>query len=161
MFGLSPLGVVHTVFSLVALASGLLALVRDHKISPRNLTGKIYVITTIITCLTAFGLFKHGFGPGHVLAILTLIALGAAALAGKGMFGRVSGYVETVCYSATFLFSMIPGITETSTRLPPSAPLVASPDAPALQMANGVLFVLFLIGATLQVIAVRRQNRVA
>jgi hypothetical protein len=60
-------------------------------------------------------------------------------------------YVETVSYSATLFFHFIPGITETSTRLPPGSPLVANADAPALQLATGVLFVAFLIGATLQV----------
>jgi hypothetical protein len=50
---------------------------------------------------------------------------------------------------------MIPGITETATRLPRGAPLVANADAPELQRAAGVLFVLFLIGATLQVLRLR------
>ena len=59
--------------------------------------------------------------------------------------------VETVSYSATFFFHFIPGITETSTRFPRGAPLVANADAPELQVATGVLFVVFLIGAALQV----------
>jgi uncharacterized membrane protein len=157
MLGLTPLGVVHTAIGLVALASGLVALIRDRQISPRNLTGKIYVITTVLTCLTGFGIFQHHkISPGHILGAITLATLGVAALAGAGKFGSLSKYVETVSYSATFLFNMIPGVTETTTRLPLSAPLVAGPDAPALQMANGALLVLFLIGATLQVIAMRR-----
>ena len=53
---------------------------------------------------------------------------------------------------------MIPGITETTTRLPLGAPLLPSPEAPALQQATLVLFVLFLIGATLQVRALRAKR---
>jgi hypothetical protein len=67
--------------------------------------------------------------------------------------------VETVSYSATFLFNWIPAITETSTRLPLGAPLLASPDAPELPAAAGVLFILFLIGATLQVLRLRGKGR--
>jgi hypothetical protein len=67
--------------------------------------------------------------------------------------------VETVGYSATFFFHMIPGITETSTRLPLGAPLVANADAPALQVATAALFVVFLIGATLQVLRLRAKGR--
>jgi len=153
MLGLTSLGVFHTAISLIALVAGLIALVRDKQISPRNLLGKVYVVTTIVTCVTAFGVFQHGgFGKPHVLGIVTLVVLGVAAVAGNSsLFGRASRYVETVSYSATFFFHLIPTITETSTRLPPGAPLVANADAPALQVATGVLFVAFLIGATLQV----------
>jgi uncharacterized membrane protein len=162
MFGLTQLGIVHTVISLVAVVAGFIAPVRDGKISPRNLLGKIYVIATILTCLTGFGIFQHGgFNKAHVLGIITLVVLGIAAVAGySNLFGRLSRYVETVSYSATFLFNMIPGITETTTRLPLGAPLLPNADAPALQAASGVLLVLFLIGATLQLRALRAERAV-
>lgn len=159
--GLTPLGTFHTAISLIAVIAGLIALVRDKEISPKNLLGKVYVVTTIITCLTGFGIFQHGgFGKPHVLGIVTLVVLGAAALAGNSnLFGRASRYVETVSYSATFLFHWIPAITETSTRLPLGAPLLASADAPALQAATAVLFVAFLVGATLQALHIRALRR--
>jgi uncharacterized membrane protein len=164
MLGLTPLGTFHTAISLIAVGSGLVALVRDKAISTKTLVGKTYVITTVITCLTGFGIFQHGgFGPPHVLGIITLVVLGVAALAGSTtLFGRAAPYVETIGYSATFFFHMIPAITETSTRLPPGAPLLASQDAPELQAATAVLFVAFLVGAALQarhIHAVRAQRR--
>ena len=124
MFGLTPLGTFHTAISLIAVAAGIIAFVRDKEISPRNLLGKIYVITTVISYLTAFGIFQHGgFGKGHVLGSITLVVLGIAGVAGTTrLFGRASRYVETVSYSATFLFHMIPAISETSTRLPAGWP---------------------------------------
>jgi uncharacterized membrane protein len=132
-FGLTSLGVLHTAISLVAVAAGIVALVRYKEISPKTLTGKVYVITTVLTCLTSFGIFQHGgFGKPHALGIITLVVLGAAALAGKTKtFGRASRYVETISYSATFLFHLIPGITETTTRLPLGAPLLSSAEAPS------------------------------
>lgn len=167
MFGLTTLGIIHTAISLIAVAAGLIAFVRDHEINPRKRVGKIYVIATIITCLTAFGIFQHGgFGAPHVLGIITLVVLGVAYAAGTHRaFGRASPYVETVGYSATFLFHMIPAITETVTRVPSGAPLVADRESPVLQAAAGVLFILFLIGAALQALRLRamgqRQNRVS
>jgi uncharacterized membrane protein len=157
LFGLTQLGVVHTAISLIAVAAGAIALFREGKITPSNMLGKIYVITTVLTCLTGFGIFQHGgFGKAHVLGIITLVVLAVAAIAGySNLFGRLSPYVETVGYSATFLFHMIPAITETTTRLPLGAPLLPSADAPALQAASGVLLVLFLMGAALQVRALR------
>jgi len=159
MFGLTQLGVIHTVISLIAVAAGLIALFRDKEISPRNGVGKIYIIATILTCLTGFGIFQHGgFGKPHTLGIITLIVLAVAYVAGyTKLYGRLSRYIETVSYSATFLFHLIPGITETTTRLPQEAPLLPNADAPALQAATAVLVVLFLIGATLQVRRLRAK----
>jgi len=163
MLGLTTLGAIHTAISLVAVGAGIVGFVRDKEITTRNWAGKTYVIMTVLTCLTGFGIFQHGgFGKPHALGILTLIVLGVAAVAGyTNFFGRLSRYIETVSYSLTFFFHMIPGITETSTRLPVGAPLVSGPDAPELQIATAVLFVVFLIGATLQVMRLRKTRAFA
>ncbi len=159
MFGLTPLGVIHTAISLIAVATGLIALFRDKEISARNGVGKIYIIATVLTCLTGFGIFQHGgFGKPHALGIITLVVLGVAYVAGyTKLYGRLSPYIETVSYSASFLFHLIPGITETTTRLPLGAPLLPNAEAPALQAATAVMGVAFLIGAALQVQRLRAR----
>lgn len=153
MLGLTPLGTVHTAISLIAVVAGVVAFIRDKQITMTNLLGKTYWIATVLTVLTGFGIFQHGgFGKPHALGVITLLVLAVAVVAGRTrLFGRASPYVETVSYSMTFFFHMIPGITETSTRLPLGAPLLPNADAPELQTATAVMFVLFLIGATLQV----------
>jgi hypothetical protein len=80
-------------------------------------------------------------------------------LAGKSgkPFGRISPYIETVAYSMTFFFHLIPTITEGATRLPSQKPLAGGPDDPAIQMAIGIFFILFVIGATLQIVKLRRK----
>jgi uncharacterized membrane protein len=160
MLGLTNLGIIHTAISLVALAAGFVALVRDKEISPRNFVGKLYLWTTVLTCLTGFPIMQHGgFGKPHALGIITLVMLVVAALAGKGKLGDVSRYIEVVSYSATFFFHWIPTIVETTTRLPVGAPLITNRDGPELQAATGVLFLLFLIGVTLQVRRLRACGR--
>lgn len=153
MFGLTTLGIVHTAISLVAVAAGLVAFIRFKQIPPGHTLGKVYIWTTVLTCLTGFGIFQHGgFGKPHVLGILTLAVLALAAVAGRTrLFGRASKYVETVSYSLTFFFHMIPGVTETFTRLPANEPVFSSPEDPALQKLVGAVFVAFLVGAILQV----------
>jgi len=160
MLGLTTLGVFHTAISLIAVAAGFIALVRDKEISWRNGVGKLYVITTVITCVTGFGIFQHGgFGKPHALGIITLVALAVAGIAGYSrVFGRASRYVETVSYSATFFFHWIPAIAETTTRLPPGAPIFPNAEAPGLQAIDAVLLVLFLVGATLQVRRLRAEQ---
>jgi len=152
MLGLTPFGAFHTAISLVAVLAGLVAFIRYKAISPRSLAGKVYIGMTVATCVTGFFIFHHGgFGKPHVLGIVTLLVLGVAAIAGySNVFGRASRYVETISYSATFFFHLIPGITETLTRLPAGAPVLSGPDVPELQVATGVLFISFLLGAALQ-----------
>ena len=158
MFGLTTLGAVHTAISLIALAAGIAAFVRHGAISLRSRAGQAYVVTTVLTCLTGFGIFQRGgFNEAHVLGIVTLVVLAVAAAAGRDQFGRFSRYIETVGYSATFFFHMIPAFTETGSRLPVGAPLVSGPDDPNLQAAVGVAFLVFLAGALVQVRRLRRQ----
>lgn len=153
MMGLSNLGIFHTAIGLVAVLCGFIALIRDKEISLNNRLGQTYLITTLITALTALGIFRHGgFGPPHALALLTIAALAVGTVAARStVLGRAAPYVQAVCYSSTILFHLIPGVTESSTRLPPAAPFVASADGPELKAVYLILLVVFLIGVTLQV----------
>lgn len=163
MFGLTSLGLIHTAISLVALGAGAAALVREKEITPRTRLGQLYLWTTVVTCLTGFGIFRHGsFGAPHALGVLTLLVLGGAVVAERtGLFGRAAVYVSTLSYSLTYFFHFIPGVTETFTRLPAARPLFSSPEDPALQPVIGVVFLLFLVGATLQVLRLRAGHRLA
>ena len=161
MAALSTLGIIHTAISLVAVGSGIVSLIRHGAIGYRNGVGKTYVITTALTCLTGFGIFHHGgFGKPHILGIITLVVLALAYAGGKKFFGRASPYVETVLYSMTFFFHLIPGVTESLTRLPVDAPVASGPDDPLVQQLVGICFILFLVGATVQVIRLRMRSKV-
>ena len=144
----------------MAVATGAFALIRDRKIMWDNGVGKTYLIATIVVCLTGFGIFQHGgFGKPHALSVITLVVIVVAFAAGKKtmLFGRFSPYIETVGYSMTFFFHIVPGITESVTRLPLDAPLASSPEDPRIQMAIGICFLLFVIGAILQVRTLSRS----
>jgi hypothetical protein len=99
-------------------------------------------------------IFQHGgFGKPHALGVLTLVVLAAALLAEySSLFGRASRYVATIGNSTAFFFHFIPAATETFTRPPLGAPLLPNADAPELQVIVGAFFVVFLLGATLQVL---------
>jgi uncharacterized membrane protein len=76
MSGLTPLGFIHTLASLVALASGLWALAGYKEISLQNRQGRVYLASTLVTAASALGIFQHGgFNPAHGLAVLTLLAV--------------------------------------------------------------------------------------
>jgi len=160
MYGLTQLGIIHTLISLVAVFAAVIAFARDKGIDPANTLGKVYIWTTILTCLTGFGIFEHGgFGKPHVLGIVTLLTLAAAWRADRGGFGAKSPYVSTLCYSLTFFFHMIPAVTESTTRLPLGAPLLPGHEAPELKAITGAMFVLYVIGAALQVRRLKARGK--
>ena len=159
MLGLTYLGIVHTLISLVALGAGIFALIRDGQITARIPLGRLYVWTTVLTCLTGFPIMQHGgFGKPHVLGVITLVTLIVAALAARSKLGRASRYIEVVSYTATVLFHLIPGFVETTTRLPLNNPLIKDREGPELQAITGVLFLLFLIVSAFQVFHLRKAN---
>jgi hypothetical protein len=50
MIGLTPLGSLPTAVSLIAVTAVLVGPIRDRRISPKNLTGKIYLAGMVVTC---------------------------------------------------------------------------------------------------------------
>jgi uncharacterized membrane protein len=155
---LSPLGIFHTVISILALIVAIIALFRDGKINPANTTGKWYVALTVITCLTSFGIMKTGhFTPAHGLGVLVLIIL-LIGIYARRLFGRGGETVQIIAMSLTLMLSFVPAITETLTRLPISGPIAASPDASVVKMSNLGLLVVFLLGLTYQLIQLRKRR---
>lgn len=160
MFGLTNLGVVHTLFSLVAVFTGAWALIARREILLSSRLGQVYAWSTVVTCLTGFGIFQHGgFGVPHVLGVLTLLLLGVAASANGILTGGWARYFGTAAMTTSYFFHWIPGIVETTTRIPLSKPLIASREAPELQMLVGMAFVIYLIGLSLQIRRIRRQGK--
>lgn len=75
---LVPLGWLHSLACLIALASGAYGFT-TRKGSPRHvLTGRIYVVSMLVLNLSALGIYRLGifFFP-HVLAIVTLVLISA------------------------------------------------------------------------------------
>jgi hypothetical protein len=131
--------------------------VRHGSISLRTRVGGVYIVATVLTCVTGFGLFRTGaFGPAHAVGVLTLVILAFAVLVEKrALVGTVSRPIEVVSYTTTFFLHMIPAVNETTTRLPPSAPLASGPNDPLILVLVGIAFALYLVGATLQVLRLK------
>jgi len=157
---LSTLGIIHTAISILALISAFYALARYGRINPANGAGKVYVLLTIITCLTGLPIMKTGHPtPGHFLAliILVLLPLGIFAKSIKP-FGKGAEYIQVFILSLTLFFSCIPAVIETLTRLPISAPIAANPNAPVIQIGLIILFVCFMAGVIYQIIKLMKTK---
>jgi hypothetical protein len=90
---------------------------------------------------------------------MTLLALviGTVAATTK-LFGRLSRYVRAVSYSATLLFHSIPAVTDGLLRLPVGDPFATSIEDPVLRTSYVTLLVLFLVGVSLQLRWIYRQQ---
>jgi hypothetical protein len=147
------LGWIHTAIALVALVSGFYTLATYKVIRPNHRSGKLYLGCTLVVALTALMIYQHGgFGPGHALAVLTLLALLAGFLVTKiPMLAKVSPYFQALCFSATLLFHMIPAVTDGLLRLPVGDPLLTDPGDPVLRYFYLAFLVVFILGYALQV----------
>ena len=157
---ITPLGWLHTILGTVAIVSGIYTLARYKEITLEKRSGVIYLLTTLVTAATAFGIFQHGgFGPGHALGVATLLALAVGTVAAKtAVFGGLSRHFQALSYSATLLFHCIPAITDGLMRLPIGDPVVTSVEDPLLKKCYLVLAVLFLIGISLQLRWISRHD---
>ena len=159
---ITPLGWFHTAMGIVALVSAVAALTKYKEITFGTRSGQIYLAATLLTAATALAIFQHGFfGPAHVLAVLTLGALlvGATAATTK-LFGKLSRYVQALSFTATLLFHSIPAVTDALLRLPTSDPILDSIEDPILRMCYLALLVAFLIGVSIQLRWIHRQQAV-
>lgn len=161
MLGMSAFGVVHTAIAVVAVIAGIVALFRHGEIGTRSRSGLTYVLATVATCVTGLFIFHHGgFGPPHALAIATLAVLAVTYVAETRTGGAgLSRYVAVPGYSLTLFFHLIPGLTETGTRVPIGNPAFTGPEDPTLKALVGAGFLLYLAGAVVQLVRIRRSHR--
>ncbi|MDH3587887.1 MAG: hypothetical protein OEQ74_00650 [Gammaproteobacteria bacterium] len=156
---ITPLGWFHTAMGIIALVSGVFTLASFKEISWQTRSGQIYLATTLITAGTALAIFQRGgFGPGHGLAVMTLLALVVGTVAATMKpFGKLSRRVQAVSYSATLLFHCIPAVTDGLMRLPVGDPVLTSIEDPILKLCYLGLLGLFLVGVSLQLRWINRQ----
>ncbi len=157
---MTALGWFHTVLGILALLFGVLSFVQHKLIAWSHRPGQIYLIFTLITALSALGIYNQGgFGIAHVLAVMTLGAVGVGSAAEKTQFiGKLSPYLQAVSYSATYLFHMIPAITDGLMRLPVGNPIVAEIGDPLLRGFYIAFLLAYLIGAALQINYLRGRS---
>jgi len=149
---LSPLGIFHTIISILAIIVAFIALARDGKIDPRNGLGKWYVGLTVVTCLTSFGIMKTGhFTPAHTLSILVLLILPVGIYARSiWKTGTRGEKAEIIAMTLTLFLSFIPAATETLTRLPIDGPIAVNQDASVIKMTLLGLAIIFTLGVLYQ-----------
>jgi len=158
MFGISPLGWLHTLGSLPAIPVAAYMFTRHGRIVPRSIPGKVYFAAMVIGAVSLF-LFAHA-PVSYGIAIFTLLLLFAGYNVWRfPRLGRALTYVETICLSLTAFLLMLPTVSETLRRVPEGHPISPDLKSPVLLGAQALLLVLLMVGVTAQVVFLRRQGR--
>jgi hypothetical protein len=160
MFGISPLGWLHTLGSLPAIPAAVYMLACHGRIVPRSVAGAIYFVSMLIGGTTVF-LVAHqpvSYGIGIATLVLLLAGYGARRLPG---LGGAADYIETICLSLTAFLLMLPTVTETLRRVPDGHPLVTDLNAPLLLGSQAALLVILVVGVAAQIVHLRRQGKSA
>ena len=157
MFGISPLGWIHTLGSLPAIPLMIYMLARHGRIVPRSTAGRVYFVSMLIGALSVFLIARQPIS--EIIGAATLVLL----LAGYGVdrlrfLGRARPYLETVFLSLTAFLLMVPAVSETLRRVPDGHPIAVNEQAPILLAAQGILAGLLVIGVTAQLIWLRRHR---
>lgn len=160
MFGISPIGWVHTLGSLPAIPLAIYMFARHGRIVPRSTTGIAYFGAMLIGAVTSF-LVAHqpvSYGIGAVTIVLLLVGYGIGRISS---FGRAGIYLETIFLSLTAFLLMLPTVTEILRRVPDGRPLVPNLNSPLLLGSQASLLVILIVGLTAQILHLRRQGRLA
>jgi hypothetical protein len=157
MFGISPLGWIHTLGSLPAIPVALYMFARYGRIAPRSRPGAIYFFSMLIGALSVFTIAHQSvsFGIGAATIVFLFVGYGVCWITAVG---RIAVYIETACLSVTAFLLMVPTVSETLRRVPDGHPFVNDMKSPVLLGFQAGLLVLLVVGLTLQMIHLRRQS---
>ncbi|TCK16694.1 hypothetical protein EV667_4469 [Ancylobacter aquaticus] len=156
MFGISPIGWVHTLGSLPAIPAAAYMFARYGRIVPRSPAGTLYLVSMLIGGFTVF-LVAHE-PISNVIGALTILFLAAGYTVGRVGLSRAGRYIETILLSVTAFLLMVPTVSEILRRVPDGHPIVTRLDAPLLLGAQAALLALLIIGVTAQVVYLRRAS---
>lgn len=158
MFGISPLGWIHTLGSLPAIPVAVYMFARHGRIVPRSALGVLYLASMLVGAATVF-LVAHqpvSYGIATVTLLLVLAGYGIEPVLGST---RPARYIETVCLSLSAFLLMLPTVTEILRRVPDGHPLVTDLGSPLLLGAQGALLAILVAGLTAQIVYLARQGR--
>ena len=161
-----PLGWVHLVASLIALATGFLVLLRPKGTPVHKRRGRVYALTLVATSITALGIYRRGvfFFP-HWLAIAALIVVTVGVLAAHFKVPRrASLHVHLTCLLTSLYLLVGGGVNEVFLRvdiLRQLAPSLNSPIVGLTHLAVQVLFLTLIVYFNAMVLRRSRTRRPA
>lgn len=157
MFGITPLGWVHTLGSLPAIPAAAYMLAVHGRIVPRSSAGLVYLVSMLIGGATVFLVAKQPVSQaiGAITLLLLVTGYGVGRLP---IPARTTAYIETISLSISVFLLMLPTATEILRRVPDGHPFVTDLKSPLLLGVQGSLLAALLLGLAVQIVLMRRRH---
>ena len=162
MFGISPLGWVHTLGSLPAIPAAVYMFANHRRIVPRSKAGTVYFIAMLVGAISVIPIAHEPVS--YVIAGVTLLGLLLGYGVGRSPAGQGGArkYVETISLTFQRISSQI--ATHTDRDSATGSQRSSASDGPEITDSHsgafqGSLFVLSIIGLTAQIVHLRKQGR--
>jgi uncharacterized membrane protein len=143
---LLPLGWVHLVASLLALAAGMLVLLRPKGTPVHKRRGRIYALSLLVTNVTALGIYRRGvfFFP-HWLAIAAFILMTVGVVAAHFRIPRRAWlHVHLTCLLTSLYILVGGGVNEVLLRVDALHRLAPTLNSPAVGLTHLAVQIFFL-----------------
>lgn len=159
MFGISPIGLLHTLGSLPAIPLAAYMIARYGRIVPRSIPGLFYLFFMLVGALTVFLVAKQAVSKliGFITLALLLSGYGIGVVGSKI---RLTRYIETIMLTLTVFFLMVPTVSEILRRVPDGHPFAMDLRSPLLLGAQALIFLALIIGLVIQVYFLRKGRLV-
>jgi hypothetical protein len=159
---LSTFTLLHVLISLIGIAAGLIAMIGWLKSDPSRTATATFLATTILTSATGFRFPFTKLLPSHIVGIISLVMLALATFAFYAK--RLSGFWRTV-YAVTAVLSLYLNVfvllVQAFMKIPLLKALAPTQTEPAFLVAQGILFLLFLVMTILTAVRFRPAQLVA
>ena len=143
---LLPLGWVHSLTCLVALAAGPIGFA-TRKGSPRHvLAGRAYMISMLVLNVTALGIYRLEIFFPHMLAVVTLVLI-AAGWGSARLIRRHGGWrhVHLSAMILSYYLLIGGGVNEVYLRVDAARDLLNAQGPQLLNMTHAVVMLVFLV----------------
>jgi hypothetical protein len=156
---LSAYTTIHVIISLIAIATGFMAVFQMIANKPLGIWNTIFLWTTIATSVTGFGFPITGITPGIVVGIISLVILAVALLALYSQY--LAGpwrWIYVITAIVALWFNVFVLIVQAFQKIPSLKTLAPTQSEPPFQIAQGAALVLFVV---LAILAVRKFRPIA
>ena len=145
---------IHVILSLVAIAAGLLVLMRMLQRKRSGPLTAVFLLTTALTSATGFPIPPLGLDPPRIVGVLSLVLL-ATAIAGLYVFALKGSWrwIYVVTAIGALYLNCFVAVAQTFMKVAFFNALAPTQAEPPFAVAQGVVLVLFVAFA---VLAVRR-----
>jgi hypothetical protein len=145
---------VHTVISLIGIATGLVVLSGMLANRTRCNWTAVFLASTVLTSVTGFGFPFSKLLPSHIVGIISLVVL-VPAILGRYPF-KLAGawrWIYVVCAVFALYLNCFVGVVQAFMKIPAIKALAPTQAEPPFLIAQTILLIVFVV---LGFLAVRR-----